>query len=120
VQEEATIRDRRSDATALRDIVDALARRAARRLRPFDLAAEQLSVEVRRPEAGARRSDSVAVGLSDEDAIAEVVRALAEPLIEPAARVRAVSVRLGRLQPRGAQAPLFPGFSHATGSHGSR
>jgi len=120
VQEEATIRDRRSDALALRDVVDGLARRAARRLRPFGLAAEHLSVEVRRPEAGVRRSDSVAAGLSDEDAIAEVVRGLAEPLIEPAARVRAVAVRLSRLRPQGAQTPLLPGFSHASGGRGSR
>ena len=48
LQEEATIRDRRSDRQALEEIADALARRAARRLKPFRLAARALSVEVRR------------------------------------------------------------------------
>jgi DNA polymerase-4 len=120
VQEEAAIRDRRSDASALRDVVEALARRAARRLRPFDLAAEQVSVEVRRPEAAARRSEGLCASLADEDRVADAVRALAEPLVEPAARVRSVAVRLSRLRPRGAQTPLFPGFSHASGGRGPR
>ena len=114
VQEEATIRDRRSDGAALRDVFDGLARRAARRLRPFDLGAEQVAVEVRRPEGNARRSESLGEEVSDDEAIAEAVRGLAEPLIEPATRVRTVAVRLSRLHAKGAQTPLFPGFAHAS------
>jgi DNA polymerase-4 len=115
VQEEAAIRDRRSDAVALADVADALARRAARRLRPFGLATEHVSVEARGPASTTRRNDAVTPELADEDEIAAVVRGLAGPLLEPASRVRAVVVRLSRLHARGLQAPLFPGFSHASG-----
>jgi DNA polymerase-4 len=108
VQEEATIRDRRSDRVALEEIADALARRAARRLKPFRLAARAIGVEVRRAGEAVRRSDAFSPGLSDEDAIAARVRALLEPLLEPAEGVRALQVRLARLDPPTAQAPLFP------------
>jgi hypothetical protein len=55
-----------------------------------------------------RRGDAFSPGLSDEDAIAARVRALLEPLLEPAEGVRALQVRLARLDPPTAQAPLFP------------
>jgi DNA polymerase-4 len=108
VQEETTIRDRRSDRLALEAIADALARRAARRLRPFRLAARTIAVEVRRAADALRRSDVVSPGHSDESAIAARVRALLEPLLEPAGDVRALQVRLARLDRPTSQAPLFP------------
>ena len=113
VHEEATIRDRRSDAAALADVVDGLARRAARRLRPYGLAAEQVAVEVQRAEATARRNESFRFALDDEDAIAAAVAALAETLLDPAVGVRSLSVRLSRLHAPEAQAALFPGSMHA-------
>jgi len=108
VQEESAIRDRASDHVALEEIADALARRAARRLKPFRLAVRAILVEVRRPAETARRSDVFSPGLSDEDAIAARVRALLEPLLEPAEGVRSLHVRLARLEPPAALAPLFP------------
>lgn len=116
LQEEATIRDRRSDRVALEEIADAVARRLARRLKPFRLSARALTVEVRRADDVDRRSESFASGLSDEDAIASSARALLEPLLEPADGVRALLVRLSRLEPPSSQAPLFPpapAFRHA-------
>jgi len=107
VQEESTIRDRRSDKVALGEIADALARRAARRLKPFRLAARTILVEVRRTAGVARRSDAFSPGLSDEDTVASRVLALLEPLLEPPEGVRALQLRLGRLEPKAAQAPLF-------------
>jgi DNA polymerase-4 len=113
VQEEATIRDRRSDATALADVVDSLARRAARRLRPFGLTTEHVAIEVHGSDATARRSESFRFGLDDEEDIAAAASALAEPLLEPAGRVRSLCVRLGKLHAPEAQAALFPGPLHA-------
>jgi DNA polymerase-4 len=108
VQEEAAIRDRRSDAAALQDVVEGLARRAARRLRPFGLGAEQLSVEVQRPAGDQRRSETLSPAVVDEDTIVSVLRSLSSPLLDPARSVRGVQVRLGRLVQPMAQAPLFP------------
>jgi DNA polymerase IV len=113
VHEEAMIRDRRSDAAALADVVDGLARRAARRLRPYGLAAEQVAVEVQRAEATARRNESFRFALDDEETIAAAVGALAGPLLDPAVGVRGLSVRLSRLHVPEAQAALFPGSLHA-------
>jgi DNA polymerase-4 len=108
VQEESTIRDRRSDRLALEEIADSLARRAARRLRPFRLSARAIGVEVRRSGGSARRSDAFSPGLSHEDAVAARVRALLDPLLDPAEGVRALQVRLARLDGPTTQAPLFP------------
>ncbi len=108
VQEEATVRDRRTDRVALDAIADSLARRAARRLKPFRLAARAIAVEARRAGDSARRSEAFSPGLSDEDAVAARVCALFAPLLEPADGVRALSVRLARLEPPTSQAPLFP------------
>ena len=107
VQEETAIRDRRADRRALEEIVDALARRACRRLRPFGLLTRQVSVEVRRPGDCLRRSEAFSPGVADDETVAAVVHGLADPLLEPAETVRAVQVRLGRLEPPGSQAPLF-------------
>jgi DNA polymerase IV len=108
VQEDATIRDRRSDRLALEEIADALARRAARRLKPFRLAARAIAVEVRHAAGALRRGDTVSPGLTDEEAIAARVRALLEPLLEPVEDVRGLQVRLARLDPPTSQASLFP------------
>jgi DNA polymerase-4 len=113
VSEEAVVRDRRSDLEALEQIVEALARRAARRLKPFHLVARGLTVEVRRRAATGRRSETFAHGLAGEDPTAERARALAVPLLEPADGVRALQVRLSHLESPTPQAPLFPALRPA-------
>jgi DNA polymerase-4 len=113
VQEEAQVRDRRSDREALEQIVDALAQRAARRLKPFHLAARGLSVEVRRPVATRRRSETFALGVAGEDVIARRAQALVAPLLDPADGVRAVQVRLSRLETPTSQTSLFPALRPA-------
>jgi DNA polymerase-4 len=113
LQEEAPVRDRRSDLEALVEIVDALARRAARRLKPFHLAAHGLTVEVRRTLATQRRSESFAHGAAGEDEIATFARDLAAPLLEPTDGVRTLQVRLSRLEPPTSQATLFPALRPA-------
>ena len=80
----------------------------ARRLKPFRLAARAIGVEVRRAADAVRRSDAFSPGLADEDAIAARVRAILDPLLDPAQGVRALQVRLARLDPPTSQAPLFP------------
>jgi|SRR5579862_1576637 len=107
ILEEATIRDRRSDASALESIVDALAARASRKLRPFDLTSGSLTVEVRSREGARRRTEAVEPGIAEEEVIAHVARQLARPLLEQAAGVRGLSLRLSRLAPPTSQAPLF-------------
>jgi DNA polymerase-4 len=113
IQEEAAIRDRRSDRQALEQVADSLARRASRRLKPFRLVARTVTVEVRRPAGTERRSDSFSPGSSDADTMADRVRVLLAPLLDPADGVRALVVRLGRLEPATTQAPLFPAFPAA-------
>ena len=105
--EETTIRDRRTDAVALLELVDGLAARACRRLRPFDLAAGQIAVEVARPDGAVRREDSFEPAIADEDTLRSVARSLAAPLIEAGAAVRSVQLRLSRLARAGAHVPLF-------------
>jgi DNA polymerase-4 len=109
VQEEATIRDRRSDRGVLQEVAEGLARRAARRLKPFRLTAGAIAIEVRRASDTGRRAQMLRPELADEDAIAAIVRSLAEPLLAPAEGVRAVVVRLTRLERPSSQTPLFPG-----------
>ena len=108
LQEEATVRDRTSDALALAEIADSLARRAARRLKPFRFGAGTITVEVRRATDTARRAVTLADATDDEDQIAEAARALTLPLVEPGDAVRGLLVRVARLGPTGSQAPLFP------------
>jgi DNA polymerase-4 len=107
VQEESAIRARATDRVALEEIADALARRAARRLKPFRLGARAVLVEVRRAAGSARRTDVFGTAVFDEDAIAARVRSLLEPLLDPVAGVRALQVRLARLEPGAARPPLF-------------
>jgi DNA polymerase-4 len=108
LQEEATVRDRSSDPLALVEIADSLARRAARRLKPLRFGAGAITLEVRRATDTARRAATFADPTDDEDRVAEAVRALALALVEPADAVRGLLVRVARLGPSGAQAPLFP------------
>ncbi len=108
IQEEVTIRDRRSDRAALEAVVEGLASRACRRLRCFRLRTRLVTVEVQRFTDAMRRSDSFSPGVSDEETIRSLVRALAGPLLEPGPSVRGLRVRLGRLEPPGSQSPLFP------------
>jgi DNA polymerase-4 len=107
IQEETTIRSARNDRAALEAILDALADRASRRLRPFGLRAGSVSVEVRRSDGPLRRTEVFSPGVADETA-RDVVRALAGPLLEPPSGVRGLQVRLGRLAAARSQAPLFP------------
>ena len=108
LQEEMTVRDRQSDPRALVVIAEALARRAARRLKPFRLAAAAIAVEVRHATSSARRATNLATATGDDDRIAEAARELALPLVEPADAVRGLLVRLARLGPESSQAALFP------------
>jgi DNA polymerase-4 len=108
VQEESAIRDRRTDRQALRQVVEGLAARACRRLRPFGLAAGTVTVELRRGDTTVRREENLDPGLTDEETARAVASTLVEPVLEPASTVRSVQVRLSRLGRPGAQAPLFP------------
>jgi DNA polymerase-4 len=111
IQQEAVIRGTRNDRASLSEIVEGLAARAARRLRPFRLAAGALAVEVRRPDGTLRRGDSFHPPVASEETLRTVALALAAPLLEePASSVRGIQVRLTRLAPVDAQAPLplFP------------
>ena len=107
IVEDALIRDRRSDQPALLAVVEGLAARAARRLRPFDLGAGQLAVEVERPDGVVRREETFDPPVADEETLCAVARTLAAPLVDPAPGVRSVHVRLARLARAGAQTPLF-------------
>jgi hypothetical protein len=113
IQEEAQVRDRRSDLEALEQIVDALARRAARRLKPFHLVARAVTVEVRRSVATPQRSETFAHGVASEDVVATRAQALVAPLLEPADGVRALQVRLSRLEMPTSQTSLFPALRPA-------
>jgi DNA polymerase-4 len=117
VQQDAVIRDRGSDRAALLSVVEALAVRACRRLRPFGLAAGAVTVEVRRSDGAARRDEELDPGLTDPETAAAVARGLAEPLLDPPAGVRGVQVRLSRLTALGSQAPLFPEIPGVAGRH---
>jgi DNA polymerase-4 len=111
VQEEALIRDRRTDRTSLLEVVGSLAARAARRLRPFGLETGQVTVEVQRSAVPLRRARNIEPGVSDEATASAVAVALADPLVDPASTVRRIQVRLARLQPAGVQATLFSDLS---------
>jgi DNA polymerase-4 len=108
IQEESAIRDARTDALVLGQVADSVARRAARRLKPFRLSAGALTVEARSfGRSGRSASEPLLPALADEDTIAARVRAVAAPLLEPAEAIRSIVVRLSRLQPAGLQARLF-------------
>ncbi len=106
--EEVTVRDPRSDRTALLLLLDGIAERACRRLRPHDLRAESISVDVLRASRRLRRSQTVEPGIAEADAASAVIRHLAEPLLEPATGIRGFAVRFTRLSRGAAQPSLFP------------
>ena len=89
-------------------MTEAVARRAAQRLRPFRLSAAAVSVEVRACRTRHRAAATLRPALADETEIAALVRTLAEPLLEPAEGVRGLLVRLSKLETSSAQAALFP------------
>jgi nucleotidyltransferase/DNA polymerase involved in DNA repair len=115
IQEEAVVRSARPDRPTLEGLLDGLAVRALRRLRPFGLQAGTVTVDVRRRDRSHRRSESVHPGIADEATACGVVRALAEPLLDPSATVTALQVRLSRLTRPCPQAPLFPELGVASG-----
>jgi DNA polymerase-4 len=108
IQEEAVLRDRRTDREGLEAILDGLATRACRRLRPFGLGAGAVTVEVRRLDGPVRRTETLEPGVRDEETARAVVTGLAAPILEPVAGVRALVVRLARLQRPRPQSTLFP------------
>jgi DNA polymerase IV len=113
VQEEATVRDRHSDQAVLLALVEGLAARASRRLRPFGLVAGGISIEIARQGSIDRRTESLAPPACDEAILGEAAARLALPLLDPASSVRALHVRLTRLGLPTRQAPLFPERSGA-------
>jgi DNA polymerase-4 len=108
IQEDSVIRDRRPDRASLETILDGLAERACARLRPFDLGAGAIALEVRRSEGTARRAETFDPVIADSETLRSVARGLALPLLDPAASVRGVQIRLGRLKRRVEQPRLFP------------
>ncbi len=108
VQEEAKVRARDADRQALASLLEGLAHRACRRLRPFGLVAGAMAVEVRRGASSERRSETFQPGLADELTAAAVAKTLAEPLFEVAGTVRTIQLRLFRLARPSSQSPLFP------------
>lgn len=112
ILEEAVIRSRRADRESLLEVLEGLAARAARRLRPFELRAGAVSVEVLRGSNGLRRSEEMVPAVADEETLRQVTRALAEPLLDPPASVRTLQVRLARLAGPTAQGALFPAAGH--------
>jgi DNA polymerase IV len=108
IQEQANVRDRRSDRAALEAVVEGLAARAARRLRPFGLGAQAVTVEVVRSSGVQRQGDTLAAPMSDEERLAAVAQQLAAGLLEPANTVRSLTVRPSRLEVPGHQRTLFP------------
>jgi len=107
IHEEALIRDRHTDREALRQVVEGLAGRACRRLRPFGLAAGTVTVELRRGDLTVRREENLEPGVADEETARAVASSLVEPILEPASTVRAAQVRLTRLGRPGAQTSLL-------------
>jgi DNA polymerase-4 len=108
IQEDAPVRDRHSDAAALIGLFEGLVQRACRRLKPFGLAAGSLAVEVERGAGSDRRSETLWPASGDASTLAVAATALALPLLEPAASVRRVTLRLSKLGRPTAQESLFP------------
>lgn len=106
IQEETQIRDRRSDAAALVELLDGLAERAARRLRPFGLLAGSLTVEIARGAASDRRQESFEP-TADSATLSALARQAALPLLDPPGGVRGIRLRLTRLGVPSRQVPLF-------------
>jgi DNA polymerase-4 len=101
---EAAVVHAGGDREALLELLRSLAARAVRRLRPFDLSAGALTVEVRRDAHSLNRTASASPRLSDEDEAGRLATDLAAPLLE-APGARAIEIRLSRLAPRTASVP---------------
>ena len=83
-------------------------------MRPFGLVAGAVTVEVRRADGPVRRTETIDPGVTDEETGVAVVRSLAGAILEPAAGVRALVVRLARLhrpRPQSTLFPMRPGFA---------
>lgn len=119
IQEEATIRARGSDRKALLEILDGLAARACRRLRPFGLRAGALTVEVFRGDSSQRRTEGLQPAVADEETLREIARSTAVALLDPAGTIRALRVRLGHLTGPSRQPLLFPEMSRVAGPRSS-
>ena len=115
VQEEAVLRDPRSDRAALEAVLEGLVHRACRRLKPFTLAAGTVQVEVRRPDGPLRRAESLSPGARRGGGRAGRGPLLAAPLLEPAPPCARLQVRLGRLHRAVPQGRLFPARGHYRG-----
>jgi len=117
VQEEILLRDRRGrvDRDTLDGVLDGLVRRAWARIRPFQLSAGTVALEVRRGEGGAlRRQENLDPPVGDEETLRSAVCNLADTLLDHPATVRGLQVRLGRLQRYDRQPSLFPGTPAAS------
>jgi DNA polymerase-4 len=115
IQEDVTVRDRASDVRALAGLLEGLVHRACRRLKPYGLSAGALTIEIERGASSDRRSENLWPGSADLDTLAMVASTLALPLLEPAASVRRLTLRLSRLSRPAGQESLFP----PTGSAGA-
>ncbi len=106
VQEEANLRTPQPDRALVEGLLGGLLERSLRRVRPFGLCPRTLLLEVDRREGSQKRSFE----LADDDALrldAATLASLAAPLLEPARGVKALRLRLSRLERPQAQAPLF-------------
>jgi DNA polymerase-4 len=107
--EEAKVRDPHADRAALAQMLDTLAARALRQLRPFRLRAGRLRIEVRRGDGVAHHETSLGPAL-DEAGLCALARDVSGPMLDPASSVRGLSLRLDRLEPEeepAAQGSLF-------------
>jgi DNA polymerase-4 len=108
IHEDHTVRDRHLTRVDMGQLVGDLAARAVRRLRPFDLAAQSLTVEVRRAQGVERRHIQLQPPISADGPARDVARTLGLELLRSARGVRLLRVRLGQLRELHGQATLFP------------
>lgn len=108
LHEEHTVRDSHVTQADLGQLVGDLAARAVRRLRPFDLAAHSLTVEVRRTEGVQRRHLQLHPPLSAAGPARDVARTVGLELLGSARGVKQLRVRLGQLRELPEQTALFP------------
>jgi len=111
VRIETTLRSPQNDRDGLLQVLDGLAARAWRRLRPFGLAAGSLGLEVRRGGIAQRASLSLDPPVADEATGRVRLQELGSGLLDSPHQVRSLEVRLARLvRPvlDSPQAPLFP------------
>lgn len=107
IQEEAKVRDRHSDATVVGALAADLVSQCCRRLRPHDLLAGSMTIEVESAATTRRRQRALVPSTSDEAALRRLAAEEAASIVRSEG-TRRVAVRLTRLAPRDSQAPLFP------------